>query len=134
MAAFFERFRPQDVDAIGDWYCDDASFKDPFNEVCGVEAIRLIYRHMFRTLPDPRFRVWRCTAGEGECWLAWRFTFGSGTVVSGASHLVLDADGRIAAHRDYWDPAEEIYEKVPVLGMVMRAIRRRLSAPQKGAA
>jgi steroid delta-isomerase len=135
VAAFFERFGPQDVDAIGEWYHEEATFKDPFNEVRGIEPIRQVYRHMFQTLEDPRFSVWRCTAGEGECWLAWRFSFGSGagtTVVAGASHLEFAAEGRIRVHRDYWDPAEELYEKVPVLGMVMRAIRRRLSARQKG--
>ena len=134
VAAFFERFGPQDLAALGDWYRDDATFKDPFNDVQGIAAIRQVYSHMFETLRDPRFVVWRCTAADGECWLAWRFSFGSGSGVSeiaGASHLAFAADGRIARHRDYWDPAEELYEKVPVLGWVMRAIRRRLAAPLK---
>jgi len=134
VAAFFERFGPQDLAFLDEWYHEDAAFKDPFNDVRGIAAIRQVYSHMFETLQDPRFTVWRCTAAEGECWLAWRFSFGSGSgtsVVAGASHLEFGADGRIAIHRDYWDPAEEIYEKVPVLGWVMRAIRRRLGAPQR---
>jgi hypothetical protein len=49
-------------------------------------------------------------------------------VVRGASHLLLSVDGRIAVHRDYWDPAEEVYEKVPVLGALMRAIKKRIAA------
>jgi hypothetical protein len=31
-------------------------------------------------------------------------------------------------HRDYWDVAEELYEKVPVLGGLLRTIKRRLRA------
>jgi steroid delta-isomerase len=134
VADFFERFGPPDLPGLGDWYHDDAAFKDPFNDVRGLEAIRQVYAHMFQTLKDPRFTVWRCTAAERECWLAWRFSFGTDagtTVVEGASHLQFAPDGRIASHRDYWDPAEELYEKVPVLGWVMRTIRRRLGAPQK---
>jgi hypothetical protein len=28
-------------------------------------------------------------------------------------------------HRDYWDAAEELYEKLPVLGSVMRWLKAR---------
>ena len=42
------------------------------------------------------------------------------------SHLRFAADGRIAYHRDYWDAAEEVYEKVPLLGGLLRRIKRRL--------
>jgi len=37
-------------------------------------------------------------------------------------------DGRIAMHRDYWDAAEELYEKLPLLGSLMRWLRRRANA------
>ena len=46
----------------------------------------------------------------------------------GASHLELADDGRIAWHRDYWDPAEEVYEKLPLLGGLMRWLKRRAAA------
>jgi steroid delta-isomerase len=39
--------------------------------------------------------------------------------------LILNDDGRIAQHRDYWDAAEELYEKLPVIGGLMRWMRRR---------
>ncbi len=34
----------------------------------------------------------------------------------GATHLVLDDQGLITLHRDYWDAAEELYEKLPAAG------------------
>ena len=43
----------------------------------------------------------------------------------GASHLRFAPDGRVADHRDYWDAAEELYEKLPVVGGVMRWLKRR---------
>ena len=44
------------------------------------------------------------------------------------SHLVLDAQGRITLHRDYWDAAEELYEKLPGVGALMRWLKRRANA------
>jgi hypothetical protein len=42
--------------------------------------------------------------------------------------LKLDAQGLITWHRDYWDAAEELYEKLPVLGGLMRWVKKRTSA------
>ena len=53
---------------------------------------------------------------------------GEAQTVHGSSHLHLAADGRIAIHRDYWDAAEELYEKLPVLGALMRWLKRRANA------
>ena len=39
--------------------------------------------------------------------------------------LKLTADGLIEFHRDYWDAAEELYEKLPLLGGLMRWLKRR---------
>ncbi|MGE4244166.1 nuclear transport factor 2 family protein [Ramlibacter sp.] len=138
---FFEDFSPADLPALGDWYTEDAYFKDPFNEVRGIAAITRVYAHMFETLDEPRFRIVE-RIGTGANWvLVWEFTFrtpslGKGMqVVRGASHLRLDAsDGRIAWHRDYWDAAEEFYAKVPVLGALMRWLRKRGSASAAPAA
>ena len=43
----------------------------------------------------------------------------------GASHIRFAADGGVVYHRDYQDAAEELYEKLPVLGILMRRFRRQ---------
>lgn len=133
LAAFFERFAPQDLTVLGEWYAADAAFKDPFNDVRGLRRIERVYAHMFEALTEPRFQVTSKLSQGQEAWLTWNFTFvsrASTVLVRGASHLKFDAAGKITNHRDYWDPAEELYEKAPVLGALMRWLRRRLAAPQ----
>jgi len=128
LAALFERLTPADVEALGLHYTEDAWFKDPFNEVRGLAAIQPIFRHMFAALETPRFVVTSRIPGAGECFLAWEFHFGlrgRALTIRGASHLRFAADGRVAWHRDYWDAAEELYEKLPVLGVLMRWLKRR---------
>ncbi len=132
IAVLFESFGPQDLPRLGDYYREDAAFKDPLNEVRGIEAIRTVYRHMFDAMDAPRFVVTHRLANGADCVLLWEFRFvlraypKKGTLtMHGVSHLLLDADGRIAVHRDYWDAAEEVYEKIPVLGALMRWLKRR---------
>jgi hypothetical protein len=66
--------------------------------------------------------------------LIWEFRYGKGQCIRGASHLRFADDGRIAYHRDYWDAAEELYMKLPLLGGLMRWLRKRLSARGAGPA
>ena len=128
---FFETLSPADVARLGDIYAPQAYFKDPFNEVQGSVAIARIFEHMFVQVQAPRFIVREAVAQGDEAFLTWDFLFRierlgrREQVVRGASHLKFDAEGRVKYHRDYWDAAEELYEKIPFLGGLMRAVKRR---------
>ncbi len=127
----FERLSRADLPQLGTLYTDDARFKDPFNEVQGVAAIQALFEHMFESLDDPRFFIRDAIVQGPQCFLSWDFVFRmkrfrrDELLIRGGSHLLLAADGRIREHRDYWDAAEELYEKLPVLGPLMRWLKRR---------
>ena len=55
-------------------------------------------------------------------------TTASPQVIRGASHLRFDSAGKVTWHRDYWDAAEELYMTLPVIGWLMRRLRKALSA------
>lgn len=132
---FFESVSPESVPRIGDLYAADARFKDPFNDVQGVPAIEHIFRHMFTQVEAPRFVVTEQIVQYDSAMLAWRFEFGVRVgktvrpqVVHGVTHFKFGADGKVSLHRDYWDTGEELYMKLPVLGWLLRALKRRLAA------
>lgn len=128
---FFETIAPQSVARIAEIYAPQAYFKDPFNEVRGVAAITGIFAHLFDQVGAPRFVVREAVAQGDDAFLVWDFRFrlprlGSGEqVIRGASHLKFGTDGRLTYHRDYWDAAEELYEKLPVLGGLMRLLKQQ---------
>ena len=55
--ALFEGLSPADLARLGEFYAPDARFKDPFNEVQGLPAIRAVFDHMYVALHEPRFVV-----------------------------------------------------------------------------
>ncbi len=130
----FEALTPAALERLDEIYTADAHFKDPFNAVQGVPAIRAVFEHMYATLDAPRFVIRDVVAQGDQCFLSWDFVFRmrrfnrDEQTVHGGSHLQLAADGRIALHRDYWDVAEELYEKLPVVGSLMRWLKRRASS------
>ncbi len=131
---FFEHLAPADLDRLDTVYAPDARFKDPFNDAQGQAAIERIFRHMFETLDAPRFVVRDAMAEGAQAFLTWDFTFrlrgrhAQSLCVRGGTHLRFAADGRVELHRDYWDAAEELYEKLPLLGALMRWLKRRVVA------
>lgn len=131
IVALFETLQPADVARLADIYTADARFKDPFNEVQGRDAIQRIFEHMFVALDGPRFVIRERIVQGNQAFLTWDFLFRmkrfnrDEQCVRGGSHLVLAEDGRIQLHRDYWDVAEELYEKLPLLGGLMRWLKRR---------
>lgn len=131
LLAWFEALTPATVSAIEQHYASDARFKDPFNDVTGHQAIRRIFEHMYESLDAPRFVVRSRAFGGSDGFCTWVFEGqlrGRAFSIQGSTHFVFDDKGRVAVHRDYWDAAEEVYEKLPLLGAVLRRLRRRLSA------
>lgn len=132
---YFETLTPDSVARISEFYIADAFFKDPFNEVRGVAEVRQIFSHMYVALHEPRFVVTARVVDGEQCFLSWNFLFRMKSfhpeqtqTIRGCTHLKLSADGRIAWHRDYWDAAEELYEKLPVVGSLMRWLKKRANS------
>ncbi len=132
IAQFFEALQPADVARMGEFYTGEAWFKDPFNEVHGLAEVQRVFSHMYVALDQPHFVVTGQLVDGAQCFLTWNFVFRFKRfspevwqTVRGGSHLQLNADGLIESHRDYWDAAEELYEKLPAIGSLMRWLKRR---------
>jgi hypothetical protein len=129
----FEQLKPADVARMGELYTEQAYFRDPFNEVHDLPGVQRVFTHMFSTLEQPRFLVQDALLQDSQGFLTWDFCFRmrGQTLerrIHGSSHLRFAPDGRVAYHRDYWDAAEELYEKLPLLGGLLRWIKRKLRA------
>jgi len=138
---FFENMTQENLGELSSFYAKDAHFKDPFNDVVGVKSIEAIFLHMFKTLKSPKFVVHDVAKEEHQAFLTWDFYFEleqlpakGRIVIKGASHLIWHLDEqtkvwRISTHRDYWDAAEELYEKLPLIGSLMRWLKKKMATP-----
>ena len=130
---FCEHLSRDSTGQFAQLYSADAFFKDPFNEVKGHAAIIRIFDHMFAKVDKPRFVVTQHMLQGDDAFLVWDFLFYfkgetiTQQCIHGATHLKFSADHTIHYHRDYWDAAEELYEKIPLLGGLMRMIKRQAS-------
>ena len=135
LVSFFENLTPQSVVNMGSHYDARARFVDPFNDVQGLAAIEHIFQHMFVALVEPRFAVTTQVLQGQQCFLTWDFHFRfkrfqntTPQTIRGATHLVFSEAGLVTLHRDYWDAAQELYEKLPVVGGLMRWLKQKANS------
>lgn len=135
VAAYFEQLSPASVAQLPLLYAPDVRFKDPFNEVQGLAAVTQVFDHMYVALDSPHFVITHSLVDGDQAFLTWDFKFKfkrfdvqTLQTVRGGSHLQFNAQGLISLHRDYWDAAEELYEKLPLLGGLMRWLKVRANS------
>ena len=108
----------------------DVRFKDPFNDVRGVDAMRRVFQHMFENVQDVKFCA-QDMASEGPmCFMSWRFEGklrGNPWIFDGASIIRFAEDGRVTEHIDHWDAGVNFYERLPIIGSLLAFLRRRLA-------
>lgn len=128
----FEELADTNLDAPFDGFVNPRiHFKDPFNDFTGLDRFRRLLVKTRADVENPIFSVThRAWSGE-VLFLRWTF---SGRVshlgawdVEGMSELRFDDQGRVLVHIDYWDASTSFYSHIPVLGWLIRMIRRKLT-------
>jgi hypothetical protein len=133
-AEFFEQLNAESKkEEYANFFDVDSSFEDPFQKVQGLDAIYKVFKHMYKTLHEPRFIVEEIVENEHVAYLRWYFFYkrsknAAEESFEGVSRVLFRADSKVLSHTDYWDAAHNVYEKVPFLGAVLRFIKRRLHA------
>jgi steroid delta-isomerase len=126
----FEELSMERLEGIEDFVSVDIKFKDPFNELSGLDAFRNLLVKMLNDVRGLKFKVTHRAWTEDVLFLRWSF---QGEVkglnywrVEGMSEINFDERGLICQHIDHWDAAGQFYEKLPLIGTIIRIIRSRL--------
>lgn len=132
-----EQLSQDTVDQLAAFYALDCEFTDPFQQVCGRDRVREVYLDMFHQLEKPRFTNVRLMGAPGlatrEVMVGWTFEFSLGPnkprqSIAGASLLVINTEGLIQSHHDYWD-ASRLMESLPLIGRIIRWLRQKIGRP-----
>ncbi|MFO1495109.1 MAG: nuclear transport factor 2 family protein [Lysobacterales bacterium] len=134
-ARFFSDFSPDKVDRLIDHtYASDVWFNDTLKTVQGREALRSYLRHSAEAVQHCRVQILDILSNDsGDYYIRWtmvirfrRFKPDTDTQTIGISHLRFNGAGLVVLHQDYWDSSAGLFEHIPLLGMGIRAIKRRV--------
>jgi steroid delta-isomerase len=132
-ARFFEQLSADNLTQLATVMTEDIHFIDPFNDVRGLKQVEKVFAHMFDSLENARFTVSHMGMSDNEQplgFLRWELNAslrGQPYPIIGMSEVSFAADGRVSLHIDHWDAARQFYERLPLVGGLLRAIRSRLT-------
>lgn len=133
-AHFFESLTKESpLESYELFFNEKSTFEDPFQKVQGLDSIYRVFQHMYDTLYEPMFRVTEVVENNAVAYIKWDFNFKLSQndeiqSFEGLSRAEFSEDGKIISHTDYWDAAYNVYEKIPLLGSVLRLIKRKIRA------
>ena len=128
----FNELRHDNTEILNDFYSKDVEFVDPIGNLSGLNAMKSYYQNMYKEVESIRFDFTSFSNSGDRYHFSWdmylktpNLNSGKEFVVSGVSEIHFDGD-LVRYHRDYFDMGEFIYERVPVLGRIVRLIKNRL--------
>ena len=129
----FNQLDKDHLDLLEEMYAPDVAFRDPVHALDGLPALRDYYARLYNGVRSCQFEFEAEVIDGRQGMLVWIMRFqharcraAETKADGGVSHLRFLEDRRVNYHRDYFDMGEFIYERVPVLGSVIRAIKHRL--------
>lgn len=127
----YNRLNAHSLQLLTDLYSEQVVFQDPFRRLEGLAALRSYCEELYRNTIAASFSFEQELVTEHSAMLMWtmsvkhaRLNGGALVMVPGATHLRFRE--KVDYHRDYFDAGALLYEHVPVLGLLVRAIKRRM--------
>lgn len=133
-ASFFENIsRNTPIEEYKKVFDDDVKFKDPFNEVQGIQKIYNIFEDMYLKLDNPKFKVKEIVEQKDIVYIRWDFIFSFKNnhrieSFEGVSRVEFNKNNKVISHEDYWDSSSNLYEKIPFLSFFIKFIKSKIKS------
>lgn len=131
----YQRLNRDNLELLDAIYSDDVRFSDPAHSLNGLPALRHYFTELYANVESISFAFDTPQINGDRVFVQWimrlrhpRLNRGGEVEVPGISCLHFAEDGRVDEHRDYFDLGVLLYEQLPFLGSLVRAIKRRFAA------
>jgi len=116
--------------ALAEMYANNVVFKDPIHEIFGIENLTEYFNRLNDNLIEGTFLFTDESMIGNKAFLCWEMTLKlrrpkKKVTASGIS--VLTIEEKIIRQRDYFDAGELFYEHIPVLGGVIRFLKKKIA-------
>lgn len=133
----YEQLADLNLDDLEGLYGSDVVFQDPVTTHTGLAAVKAYFSGLLQNTSSCMFTIHNvidCADNREHIdhVVVWTMTLETSALKKGqpvtldGTTLLRIEDGRISYHRDYYDMGEMIYENVPLLGSIIRSIKKRM--------
>ncbi|ARU55515.1 transcriptional regulator-like protein [Oleiphilus messinensis] len=113
-------------------YSDDIHFEDSFHQINGLKALQAYCASLYENVLYCDFVFHDTWLDTDSAMLTWSMNYahpklkhGDNLYVCGATHLRFHQ--KVYWHRDYFDGGQLLYEHIPVLGLIISKLKKRMA-------
>jgi limonene-1,2-epoxide hydrolase len=109
-------------------YSEDVVFEDPTQKQKGLKAYLAAQEGLLRRCDDVLLKPLAIACDGNTAFVEWEMGLkikGIEFIYPGATRLLLNDEGKIVDHRDYFDFVGPTFEPVPVIGSFVRWLYKR---------
>lgn len=128
----YQNLNKDNLSRLREVYSDNIVFTDPIQQVNGIDALCDYFEHLYQNMAHCNFHINQIIEQDGEACVIWRMEYahkkinnGQSISVDGTSYLKFSE--KIDSHRDYLDLGQMLYENLPLIGPVIKIIKKRAS-------
>lgn len=127
----FGQLNANNIDLLDQVYADNIQFEDPAHKLDGLLNFKSYCRNLYQNVTICTFNFKNISYFEGGAILEWdmllqhpKLNRGKKFTVPGIS--VIHYRDKIYSHRDYFDLGVMLYERLPLIGWLIRIIKCKL--------
>jgi ketosteroid isomerase-like protein len=119
-------------EVVDQFYHEEIEFSDPVEKIKGRDGIKKYYSNMYQNVKDIKFDFSEMVSQGDTVVGVWVMTLKTDSLNDGepfqveGNSVIRFKDGKAIYHRDYFDMGAFIYEKIPVLGWMVRKVKSKL--------
>jgi ketosteroid isomerase-like protein len=129
----YDNLDKSNIAIIDNLYAEDVVFIDPFHEIHTRDNLSQYFAQLYQNVDNIRFDFHHEMSNGNEHYIAWEMALehpklnqGIAFVVAGTTFLKNNEQGKVYYHRDYFDAGAMLYEQVPVIGPVVKWLKKKL--------
>lgn len=133
--AQYQYLNVDNLELLAQMYSPDVEFIDPLHRIEGLPALTQYFRGMYQNLQTIQFEYQSPLVQERHASVTWAMHIthtslnaGQPFTVHGMSALQFNDEGKVLRHRDYFDLAELLYLRLPLLKHIIAAVNRKAGA------
>ncbi|MET1254856.1 nuclear transport factor 2 family protein [Aliikangiella maris] len=130
--SLYQQLDAENVTQLDTVYADNICFVDPFHRVEGIDNLKNYFARLYKNVQTIEFVFDRYQINQDSFFIQWTMRLQHPKLnknelfeVPGITYCRY-ADGKITFHRDYFDAGLMFYEKLPMIGRVVRWLKKQL--------
>ena len=131
--AIYQHLDAKNIDLLDSIYTQEIRFVDPLHSIEGLPRLKAYCRELYSNVGYCGFVFGDEIIHRHEAYLQWVMEFshprlnGGGAIFLPGVSCLKFAD-KVSFHRDYYDAGAMLYEHIPVMGSIVRWLKRRLQS------